>query len=61
MQAAGGDAQEEGADVAAEGKPGTIAEEQPADHRTQDVASGKGELGSEFAGEAGGLDRRDEA
>src|SRR3546814_18594372 len=54
MQAAGGDAAEEGADVAAESEPGAVAHEQPAERGPQPLAPRQPPGRIETAGEAGG-------
>src|SRR3546814_10564140 len=53
MQAAGGDAAEEGADVAAESEPGAVAHEQPAERGAQHLAPRQPPGRIETAGEAG--------
>src|SRR3546814_18725363 len=54
MQAAGGDAAEEGADVAAESAPGAVAHEQADERGAQHLAPRQPPGRIETAGEAGG-------
>ena len=57
MDAAGGDAGKIGADVAAIGEPGAVAEQEPADHRRKRRAQRNPPGRGEASGEPGGEER----